>query len=117
MSDYHPETWLPLWTVQSILNGLLSFMLEDTPTLGSITTSDSEKRKFALQSMRFNQHIPQFKKLFPELLKDIPPETPKEITQEKNETQIPTEPEVPMLSKEVLLGLIIVLFLILSFYV
>jgi len=27
MSDYHPETWNPLWSVASILNGLLSFMV------------------------------------------------------------------------------------------
>lgn len=27
MSDYHPELWNPLWSVSSILNGLLSFMV------------------------------------------------------------------------------------------
>ena len=32
MSDFHPETWNPLWSVSSILQGLLSFMLEDTAT-------------------------------------------------------------------------------------
>ena len=32
MSDFHPETWNPLWSVSSILSGLLSFMLEDTAT-------------------------------------------------------------------------------------
>ena len=31
MSDFHPETWVPAWSVSSILNGVLSFMLESTP--------------------------------------------------------------------------------------
>ncbi len=39
MSDYHPETWNPLWSVASILTGLLSFMLEDTITAGYLETT------------------------------------------------------------------------------
>ena len=35
MSDYHPETWNPMWSVGTILTGLFSFMLESSPTLGS----------------------------------------------------------------------------------
>jgi ubiquitin-protein ligase len=27
MSDFHPETWNPTWSVESILRGLLSFMV------------------------------------------------------------------------------------------
>ena len=41
MSDYHPELWVPAWSVSTILTGLLSFMLEDTLTTGSITTTVS----------------------------------------------------------------------------
>ena len=33
MSDFHPETWVPAWSVASILNGVMSFMLEATPTV------------------------------------------------------------------------------------
>ena len=36
ISDYHPDTWNPGWSVGTILIGLLSFMLERSPTLGSI---------------------------------------------------------------------------------
>ena len=32
ISDFHPESWVPTWSVATILNGVLSFMLEDTPT-------------------------------------------------------------------------------------
>jgi len=27
MSDFHPESWNPMWSVSSILTGLLSFMV------------------------------------------------------------------------------------------
>ncbi|KAJ3321823.1 Ubiquitin-conjugating enzyme E2 6 [Boothiomyces sp. JEL0866] len=49
MSDYHPGSWNPAWSVSTILTGLLSFMLEDTETTGSIKTSDADKRIFAKQ--------------------------------------------------------------------
>lgn len=41
MSDFHPETWNPLWSVSSILQGLLSFMLEDTVTSANTTQHNS----------------------------------------------------------------------------
>lgn len=41
MSDFHPETWNPMWSVASILTGLLSFMLEDTITTGSLQSTVS----------------------------------------------------------------------------
>uniref|UniRef100_A0A7S1V7Z1 E2 ubiquitin-conjugating enzyme n=1 Tax=Grammatophora oceanica TaxID=210454 RepID=A0A7S1V7Z1_9STRA len=66
MSDYHPESWNPLWSVGTILQGLVSFMLDSQPTLGSIVTSKSEKRRLARQSLRHNVKDPMFRKLFPE---------------------------------------------------
>ena len=42
MSDFHPETWNPMWHVSSILSGLLSFMVCLTPSLSlSISISIS----------------------------------------------------------------------------
>eukprot|EP01121_Diplochlamys_sp_Union-15-3_P007118 TRINITY_DN1784_c0_g1_i2.p1 TRINITY_DN1784_c0_g1~~TRINITY_DN1784_c0_g1_i2.p1 ORF type:complete len:249 (+),score=31.90 TRINITY_DN1784_c0_g1_i2:34-780(+) len=67
MSDFHPETWNPMWTVSSILTGLLSFMLEDTATTGSMNSSRAEKRSYAKLSMEYNLNNPVFKKMFPEL--------------------------------------------------
>ena len=67
MSDFHPETWNPLWNVGSILQGLLSFMLETAPTYGSIETSDTVKQKHARESLAWNmKHRPIFRKLFPQ---------------------------------------------------
>lgn len=65
MSDFHPETWNPMWSVSTILTGLYSFMIETAPTLGSIETSTRQKRQFARQSLYYNVHDPMFCKLFP----------------------------------------------------
>ncbi|OBA22143.1 UBC-like protein [Metschnikowia bicuspidata var. bicuspidata NRRL YB-4993] len=54
MSDYHPDTWNPAWSVLTILTGLLSFMTGDEHTTGSIATSDAVKRKLAGDSHRWN---------------------------------------------------------------
>ena len=66
MSDFHPETWVPAWSVASILNGVLSFMLESTPTVGSVETSVAERRRLAAASHAFNRKTPLFCELFPE---------------------------------------------------
>jgi len=67
ISDYHPDTWNPSWSVSTILTGLLSFMLENTPTLGSIEKTDSEKRKYAYNSLEHNLKNKHFRDLFPDL--------------------------------------------------
>mmetsp|Transcript_9578 Transcript_9578/g.13574 ORF Transcript_9578/g.13574 Transcript_9578/m.13574 type:complete len:221 (+) Transcript_9578:63-725(+) len=67
MSDFHPESWNPMWSVSTIISGLISFMVETAPTLGSIETSDDQKRKYARLSLDFNAKEPIFFKLFPEL--------------------------------------------------
>lgn len=66
MSDFHPETWNPLWSVSTILTGLYSFMIETSSTVGSIETSTSQKLEFARQSLAFNVRDPAFCKLFPQ---------------------------------------------------
>lgn len=47
MSDYHPETWNPAWCCETIILGLISFMISDELTTGCVRTSDAEKRKLA----------------------------------------------------------------------
>ena len=66
MSDFHPESWNPMWSVSTILTGLHSFMIETAPTLGSIEASISQKRRLAAQSLDFNVRDEMFCKLFPE---------------------------------------------------
>lgn len=69
MSDYHPDTWNPAWSVATILTGLLSFMTGDETTTGSINTSDSVKRRFARESKVWNaSENVRFAKQFPDLV-------------------------------------------------
>ncbi|KAK9905644.1 hypothetical protein WJX75_003753 [Coccomyxa subellipsoidea] len=67
MSDYHPETWNPLWSVASILTGLLSFMLEDTVTAGYMQTTDEEKQQMASESVAWALRNRQLLQMFPQL--------------------------------------------------
>lgn len=71
MSDFHEESWNPSWSVATILTGLLSFMTGVEATTGSITTSESTKRKLAKESRRFNcDSNPMFRQIFPELYRE-----------------------------------------------
>ncbi|XP_006903955.1 ubiquitin-conjugating enzyme E2 J2 [Pteropus alecto] len=71
ITDFHPDTWNPAWSVSTILTGLLSFMVEKGPTLGSIETSDFTKRQLAAQSLAFNLKDKVFCELFPEVSEEI----------------------------------------------
>nr|APA20215.1 ubiquitin-conjugating enzyme 33 [Populus tomentosa] len=66
MSDFHPESWNPMWSVSSILTGLLSFMTDNSPTTGSVNTTAADKRRLAKDSLAFNCKNAAFRKLFPE---------------------------------------------------
>jgi len=76
MSDFHPGTWNPAWSVATILTGLLSFMLSDEMTTGSLTSSDNHKRNLAAKSHTFNLIQPRFREAFPDFctptLRDLP---------------------------------------------
>mgnify|MGYP002832533077 CR=1 FL=1 len=65
MSDFHPESWNPMWSVATILTGLYSFMLEDAPTLGSVDATAAQRRELAARSLAFNVRDDQFRRLFP----------------------------------------------------
>eukprot|EP00300_Choanocystis_sp_HF-7_P032962 c4473_g1_i2.p1 GENE.c4473_g1_i2~~c4473_g1_i2.p1 ORF type:complete len:140 (+),score=31.82 c4473_g1_i2:444-863(+) len=67
MSDFHPETWNPMWSVASILSGLMSFMLEREPTTGCVETNAAEKRQLAAASLVYNttgEHSKIYNSLF-----------------------------------------------------
>jgi len=71
ISDFHPDTWNPAWSVGTILTGLLSFMLEKSPTLGSIETSDAEKKSLAIKSIDFNLKDKIVTELFPDEVEEM----------------------------------------------
>ncbi|CRK99454.1 CLUMA_CG012646, isoform A [Clunio marinus] len=71
ISDFHPDTWNPAWSVSTILTGLLSIMLENSPLLGSCESTLYEKKKLAMNSLEFNLKNDTFKELFPDLVSEI----------------------------------------------
>ncbi|XP_076179879.1 ubiquitin-conjugating enzyme E2 J2 [Ptiloglossa arizonensis] len=71
ISDFHPDTWNPAWSVSTILIGLLSFMVEKSPTVGSINTTNYEKKQLAVQSLEYNLKDKMFCELFPETVEVI----------------------------------------------
>lgn len=86
MSDYHPDTWNPAWSVSTILTGLLSFMTGDESTTGSITTSDNVKRRLARESKNWNMNENQrFRKNFPELIEQNAKDIAKQKELEKQQ--------------------------------
>lgn len=60
-THFHPEEWTPEWSVGSLLVGLMSFMYEPANKgVGSITTSDDDKRKLAIESINYNKKLKEF---------------------------------------------------------
>jgi len=66
MSDYHPESWNPSWSIATIILGLQSFMLEDTPSAGCVSGSESQRKRMAFESIDFNRQNSVYKKIFGE---------------------------------------------------
>jgi len=80
MSDFHPSTWNPGWSVSTILMGLSSFMVQDESAAGTISTTDDEKKSHARKSWFWNHSNPKFKEVFPELAVS-PPKVPPELAE------------------------------------
>ena len=56
-----------MWSVSTILTGVLSFMLEDTPTTGAVENpSPADQRRLAAGSMEANLKDPVFRRHFPD---------------------------------------------------
>ncbi|KAG7530584.1 hypothetical protein FFLO_04947 [Filobasidium floriforme] len=75
MTSYD-HSWNAAWSVATILTGLLSFMLSDEITTGSVKTSVDEKKALAKVSHAHNIQNKKFRDLFPEYsgpeMKDVP---------------------------------------------
>ncbi|KAJ2501001.1 Ubiquitin-conjugating enzyme E2 6 [Coemansia sp. RSA 1972] len=67
MSNFHPDTWNPAWSVSTILNGMLSFMVEEEVTTGSVRASTGDRKALARKSHKFNLTSRMFREVFPEL--------------------------------------------------
>eukprot|EP00927_Polykrikos_kofoidii_P004610 TRINITY_DN11826_c0_g1_i1.p1 TRINITY_DN11826_c0_g1~~TRINITY_DN11826_c0_g1_i1.p1 ORF type:complete len:640 (+),score=62.94 TRINITY_DN11826_c0_g1_i1:285-1922(+) len=68
MTDFHPESWNPAWSIESMLVGVISFMIDESePTsVGALHESAEKRLSLASQSRAFNLENPEFCELFPE---------------------------------------------------
>ena len=66
MTDFHPESWNPLWSVGSILTGIRSFMVSSEVTHGSMSSSADLRTSLARSSVTWTQEQPEFEQLFGE---------------------------------------------------
>ncbi|GAA5825808.1 hypothetical protein JCM3770_006342 [Rhodotorula araucariae] len=76
MSNFHPGSWNVSWSVETILVGLLSFMLSEEITTGATKATDAERRDLASKSHAWNIAQPKFRTIFPDYagtaMKDVP---------------------------------------------
>lgn len=63
-TNFHPESWNPSWTIETMLIGLISFMNSNDVTAGSIRTGSSERKSLADKSLFFNLDNPEFDRIF-----------------------------------------------------
>eukprot|EP00929_Paragymnodinium_shiwhaense_P102989 TRINITY_DN66259_c0_g1_i1.p1 TRINITY_DN66259_c0_g1~~TRINITY_DN66259_c0_g1_i1.p1 ORF type:complete len:627 (-),score=113.67 TRINITY_DN66259_c0_g1_i1:364-2181(-) len=68
VSDFHPESWKPAWGFATVLDGLVTFLCEDTPTVGSVDPPPSaeERRRLAQASAEWNRQNDDFRFVFPD---------------------------------------------------
>lgn len=53
MSDAHPELWNPMWSIRSIVTGLVSFMNSDEITTGGVKASSAHRVQLAKESLKY----------------------------------------------------------------
>ena len=64
ISDYHPESWNPVWPVKSIIIGLISFMTTDLDTVGSIKMEPEKVKAIAKKSSQELMKHKKFNEIF-----------------------------------------------------
>jgi len=92
MSDFHPGSWNPAWTVATILTGLLSFMLSDEMTTGGVTSTDAERRVYASRSHAWNLQNKRFREMFPEYCTEQVSDLPNMGEKERGKPDVPAQP-------------------------
>ncbi|WZZ57839.1 hypothetical protein YC2023_057946 [Brassica napus] len=89
MSDCKLNAFIQKAGIQcGLYQGLLSFMMDTSPTTGSVNTTVAEKQRLAKSSLAFNCKTPAFRKLFPEYVEKYNQQQLAEQTQQ-------TAPESP----------------------
>lgn len=54
-TNYHPESWSPLYNFSTIIASLVSFMLDESGGVGSISATKEDRVKLAKESVAYNK--------------------------------------------------------------
>lgn len=55
ISGHHPETWLPCWSIRTVLLALIAFMLTPADTaIGALDYTSDERKKLARKSQKWS---------------------------------------------------------------
>jgi ubiquitin-conjugating enzyme E2 J2 len=62
-SGFHQETYTSTWNILTMMEGMISFMTDVNPEtgIGSIITSNEEKKRYAQQSRNWNAENEEFR--------------------------------------------------------
>ncbi|KAM3145609.1 hypothetical protein pb186bvf_002383 [Paramecium bursaria] len=77
-TGFHPESWSPMWTIETMLIGVISFMYTDQQTSGSIQASEGQKKQMAKESLQFNLKNPDFRQIFKRHLENLDKDLPQQ---------------------------------------
>lgn len=71
MTDFHPESWNPAWSIESILVGLISFMIDESEPkgIGVVKVTTDVREELAKKSWTSNASRREFCDLFPDFAK------------------------------------------------
>jgi ubiquitin-protein ligase len=64
-SGFHPEMYSSTWNIQSLMQGVISFMTDtkDIQGIGSLNTTDEIKKQFAEKSINWNNNNTLYNKI------------------------------------------------------
>lgn len=66
-SNFHQDTYTSTWNVMSMMQGMISFMTEESNGVGSISLTKKERRDIAKDSLDWNKKNKEFNKIFPDI--------------------------------------------------
>ncbi len=71
-TSYHPETWSPIYNIETVLKSFISFMCDNDGAMGAIiNTPDTKKKELAVNSLNHLLKEPLVQNLFPELCVEL----------------------------------------------
>lgn len=68
-TGFHQDTYTSTWNIMTMMEGMISFMTDtvDVVGIGSLTSSEDEKKTFAAHSSDWNKRQEIFNTIFPDI--------------------------------------------------